>query len=90
MFQVLIVFLEESLYINNIRDMTCMHVINETPPNRAGLCALTVTSASHGSTRSYLAYPGHSTVGELQIFDATNLVSFSSKIFFRDQNGILE
>ena len=75
--------LEESLYIHNIRDMTCMHVINETPPNRAGLCALTVTSASHGSTRSYLAYPGHSTVGELQIFDATNLVCFTSSPIFR-------
>ena len=81
--QVLIVCLEESLYIHNIRDMTCMHVINETPPNRAGLCALTVTSASHGSTRSYLAYPGHSTVGELQIFDATNLVGFTSSPIFR-------
>lgn len=62
--------LEESLYIHNIRDMSCLHVINETPPNRLGLCALSIAS----NLKSYLAYPGHSTVGELQIFDATNLV----------------
>jgi autophagy-related protein 18 len=69
--EVLVVCLEESLYIHNIRDMSCLHVINETPPNRLGLCALSIAS----NQRSYLAYPGHSTVGELQIFDATNLSS---------------
>ncbi len=74
--QVLVVCLEEALYIHNIRDMSCVHVINETPPNRLGLCALSVSSSNDGGNgRSYLAYPGHSTVGELQIFDATNLSS---------------
>ena len=64
----LVVCLEESLFIHNIRDMKVLHTIRETPPNRAGLCAL-----SNDSDRCYLAYPGHSSVGELQIFDAANL-----------------
>ena len=46
-----------------------LHTIRETPPNKHGLCAL-----STDSDHCYLAYPGHSTVGELQIFDALNLV----------------
>lgn len=35
-FQRLIVCLEESLYIHNIRDMKVLHTIRETPPNPAG------------------------------------------------------
>lgn len=68
----LIVCLEESLYIHNIRDMKVLHTIRETPPNKGGLCAL-----SADSDNCYLAYPGHSSVGELQIFDALNLASIS-------------
>ena len=68
--QRLVVCLEESLFIHNIRDMKVLHTIRETPPNKNGLCAL-----STDSDHCYLAYPGHSTVGELQIFDALNLVS---------------
>jgi len=68
----LIVCLEESLYIHNIRDMKVLHTIRETPPNKGGLCAL-----SADSDNCYLAYPGHSSVGELQIFDALNLASMS-------------
>lgn len=34
--QRLIVCLEESLYIHNIRDMKVLHTIRETPPNPAG------------------------------------------------------
>jgi autophagy-related protein 18 len=49
--------------------MKVLHTIRETPPNKSGLCAL-----SNESDQCYLAYPGHSTVGELQIFDALNLV----------------
>ncbi len=66
----LVVCLEESLFVHNIRDMKVLHTIRETPPNKAGLCALS-NSADH----CYLAYPGHSSVGELQIFDAMNLAS---------------
>ena len=68
--QRLVVCLEESLFIHNIRDMKVLHTIRETPPNKTGLCAL-----SSDSDNCYLAYPGHSSVGELQIFDALNLTS---------------
>merc|ERR1712141_385376 len=68
----LVVCLEESLFIHNIRDMKGLHTIRETPPNKYGLCAL-----STDSDHCYLAYPGHSSVGELQIFDALNLASTS-------------
>lgn len=34
--QRLIVCLEESLYIHNIRDMKVLHTIRETPPNPTG------------------------------------------------------
>ncbi|XP_066591712.1 WD repeat domain phosphoinositide-interacting protein 2 [Prorops nasuta] len=64
----LVVCLEESLYIHNIRDMKVLHTIRETPPNPAGLCSLSINSDT-----SYLAYPGSNTIGEVQIFDATNL-----------------
>ena len=67
--QRLVVCLEESLFIHNIRDMKVLHTIRETPPNKNGLRALSIDS-----DHCYLAYPGHSTVGELQIFDALHLV----------------
>lgn len=65
------VCLEESLYVHNIRDMKVLHTIRETPPNPTGLCAL----SSDSSERCLLAYPGSSSVGEIQIFDALNLAS---------------
>lgn len=64
----LIVALEESLYIHNIRDMKVVHTIRDTPPNPTGLCAL-----ASDSDHCYLAYPGSASVGEVQIFDAVNL-----------------
>lgn len=64
----LVVCLEESLYIHNIRDMKVVHTIRDTPPNPTGLCEL-----ASDSDHCYLAYPGNSTVGEVQIFDAVNL-----------------
>ena len=36
----LVVCLEESLYIHNIRDMSILHTIRDTPPNPRGVCAL--------------------------------------------------
>ncbi|VVC44667.1 Hypothetical protein CINCED_3A009551 [Cinara cedri] len=68
----LVVCLEESLYIHNIHDMKVLHTIRDTPPNPAGLCCL-----STSSDICYLAYPGSSTTGEVQIFDAINLQSVS-------------
>lgn len=64
----LIVCLEESLYIHNIRDMKVVHTIRDTPSNPSGLCAL-----ASDSDHCYLAYPGSARVGEVQIFDAVNL-----------------
>ncbi|KAL3274281.1 hypothetical protein HHI36_015686 [Cryptolaemus montrouzieri] len=64
----LVVVLEESLYIHNIRDMKVLHTIRDTPPNPHGLCAL-----SPSGEPCFLAYPGSSSVGEVQIFDASNL-----------------
>jgi len=66
----LVVCLEESLYIHNIRDMKVIHTIRDTPPNPSGLLSLS-TDSSH----CYLAYPGHSHTGELQVFDCLNLAS---------------
>lgn len=64
----LVVCLEESLYIHNIRDMKVVHTIRDTPINSNGLCALAADSDN-----CFLAYPGSSQTGELQIFDAVNL-----------------
>ena len=69
-YQRLVVCLEESLYIHNIRDMKVIHTIRDTPPNPSGLISL-----SCDNTHCYLAYPGHSHTGELQIFDTINLAS---------------
>ncbi|XP_045535713.1 WD repeat domain phosphoinositide-interacting protein 2 [Papilio machaon] len=64
----LVVCLEESLHIHNIRDMRILHTIRDTPPNPRGVCVL-----SPDVERCYLAYPGSSALGEVQIFDAVHL-----------------
>jgi len=64
----LVVCLEESLYIHNIRDMKVLHTIRDTPANPRGLCSLSINSDN-----CYLAYPGSTTTGEVQLFDAFNL-----------------
>lgn len=66
--QRLIVCLEESLYIHNIRDMKVLHTIRDTPPNPHGLCALSINNDN-----CFLAYPGSNQIGEVQIFDTINL-----------------
>lgn len=68
----LVVCLEESLYIHNIRDMKVLHTIRDTPSNPQGLCALS-PSTPNSNEHCYLAYPGSATIGEVQIFDAYNL-----------------
>ncbi|XP_005105131.1 WD repeat domain phosphoinositide-interacting protein 2 isoform X2 [Aplysia californica] len=64
----LVVCLEESLYIHNIRDMKVLHTIRDTPPNPKGVCAL-----SPHNEHAYLAYPGSAQAGEVQIFDTITL-----------------
>ncbi|XP_054155356.1 WD repeat domain phosphoinositide-interacting protein 2-like [Oppia nitens] len=66
--QRLIVCLEESIYIHNIRDMKLLHTIKDMPSNPNGLCAL-----SPNSDNCYFAYPANNTSGEVNIFDAENL-----------------
>lgn len=63
----LVVCLEDSIYIHNIRDMKQLHSIKNMANNPVGLCTLSLSS--------HLAYPISSTTGELQIFDAGNLTS---------------
>jgi len=66
--QRLVVVLRQNLYIHNIRDMKVMHTIRDTPKNPSGLCALSADNDS-----GYIAYPGSSQNGEVQVFDVINL-----------------
>ncbi|XP_060700878.1 WD repeat domain phosphoinositide-interacting protein 1 isoform X5 [Hemiscyllium ocellatum] len=66
--QRLVVCLEESIYIHNIKDLKLLKTIQDIPPNRTGLCALSINHSN-----SYLAYPGNATIGEIVIYDANNL-----------------
>uniref|UniRef100_A0A3Q4AGT6 Uncharacterized protein n=1 Tax=Mola mola TaxID=94237 RepID=A0A3Q4AGT6_MOLML len=66
--QRLVVCLEESIYIHNIKDMKLLKTLLNTPTNPSGLCALSVNHSN-----SYLAYPGSATIGEITLYDANNL-----------------
>ncbi|XP_056286108.1 WD repeat domain phosphoinositide-interacting protein 1-like isoform X1 [Pseudoliparis swirei] len=66
--QRLVVCLEESVYIHNIKDMKLLKTLLNTPSNPTGLCALSVNHSN-----SYLAYPGSATIGEITVYDANNL-----------------
>ncbi|XP_044038663.1 WD repeat domain phosphoinositide-interacting protein 1 isoform X4 [Siniperca chuatsi] len=66
--QRLVVCLEESIYIHNIKDMKLLKTLLNTPSNPAGLCALSINHST-----SYLAYPGSTTMGEIIVYDANNL-----------------
>ena len=61
--------------------MKVLHTIRDTPPNAAGLCTLSINSEN-----CYLAYPGSNTIGEVQIFDAINLVSIQIYNLFMCNN----
>ncbi|XP_054615091.1 WD repeat domain phosphoinositide-interacting protein 1-like isoform X2 [Dunckerocampus dactyliophorus] len=65
----LVVCLEESIYIHNIKDMKLLKTLLNIPTNPSGLCAL---STNHSN--SYLAYPGSATMGEIVVYDA-NIMS---------------
>ncbi|KAJ8251736.1 hypothetical protein GJAV_G00224580 [Gymnothorax javanicus] len=66
--QRLVVCLEESIYIHNIKDMKLLKTLLNTPPNPSGLCALSINHSN-----SHLAYPGSATIGEIIVYDANNL-----------------
>ncbi|XP_063076686.1 WD repeat domain phosphoinositide-interacting protein 1-like isoform X2 [Engraulis encrasicolus] len=66
--QRLVVCLEESIYIHNIKDMKLLKSLLNTPSNRTGLCALSVNHSN-----SYLAYPGSTSIGEIVVYDTNSL-----------------
>uniref|UniRef100_A0A665TYM4 WD repeat domain phosphoinositide-interacting protein 1-like n=1 Tax=Echeneis naucrates TaxID=173247 RepID=A0A665TYM4_ECHNA len=66
--QRLVVCLEDSIYIHNIKDLKLLKTLLNTPSNPSGLFALSVNHSS-----SYLAYPGNATIGEIIVYDANNL-----------------
>lgn len=71
--QRLVVSVEGSLYVHNIRDLKVLHTIRDTPPNPSGLLTLSISIEN-----CFFAYPGSCTIGEVQIFDAGNLVCIVS------------
>ncbi|KFD57651.1 hypothetical protein M514_01321 [Trichuris suis] len=78
--QRVVVCLEESICIHNIRDMKLLHIIRDTPSNPNGLCDLTASDVS------YLAYPGSAHSGEVHIFDTANL---QAVVMITAHNGAL-
>ncbi|XP_075890727.1 WD repeat domain phosphoinositide-interacting protein 1-like [Nelusetta ayraudi] len=70
--QRLVVCLEESIYIHNIKDMKLLKTLLNTPTNPSGLCALSVNHSN-----SYLAYPGSATIGEITLYDANGLTTLT-------------
>ncbi|KAM6957270.1 WD repeat domain phosphoinositide-interacting protein 1-like [Aplochiton taeniatus] len=64
----LVVCLEESIYIHNIKDMKLLKTLLNTPSNPSGLCALSINHCN-----SYLAYPGSTTIGEIIVYDTNDL-----------------
>ncbi|CAH8642383.1 unnamed protein product [Dicrocoelium dendriticum] len=69
----LVVCVEDGIFIHNIRDMQMLHRVEETPPNRNGVIAL-----SSADDNCYLAYPGSHRVGMVYIFDAMNFQNVTS------------
>ncbi|XP_078807189.1 WD repeat domain phosphoinositide-interacting protein 1 isoform X6 [Oryzias latipes] len=66
--QWLVVCLEESIYIHNIKDMKLIQTLLNVPPNPSGLCALSINNSN-----SFLAYPGSATTGEIVVYGANTL-----------------
>ncbi|ERE69080.1 WD repeat domain phosphoinositide-interacting protein 1 [Cricetulus griseus] len=66
--QRLLVCLEESIYIHNIKDMKLLKTLLDIPSNPTGLCALSINHSN-----SYLAYPGSQTTGEIVLYDGNSL-----------------
>ncbi|CAL8108649.1 unnamed protein product [Calicophoron daubneyi] len=79
--QRLVVCVEDGIFIHNIRDMQMLHKIEETPPNRNGVLALSACEEN-----CYLAYPGSHRVGTVFIFDA---ISFQNVTSIAAHDGLL-
>uniref|UniRef100_A0A674MT01 WD repeat domain, phosphoinositide interacting 1 n=1 Tax=Takifugu rubripes TaxID=31033 RepID=A0A674MT01_TAKRU len=75
--QRLVVCLEESIYIHNIKDMKLIKTLLNTPANNSGLFALSINHSN-----SYLAYPGSATNGEIIVYDANSLVRINDNSLY--------
>ncbi|XP_057570824.1 WD repeat domain phosphoinositide-interacting protein 1 isoform X4 [Hippopotamus amphibius kiboko] len=74
--QRLLVCLEESIYIHNIKDMKLLKNILDIPANPTGLSILDVAclcALSINHSNSYVAYPGSRTTGEIVLYDGHSL-----------------
>ncbi|GFS77335.1 WD repeat domain phosphoinositide-interacting protein 2 [Nephila pilipes] len=83
--QNIIVCLEDSIFIMNVHDLKDekTHVITNTPPNPKGLIALNYGAQEQPS---FLAYPGSSSIGTVQIFDTKERLA---KITIPAHNSVL-
>ncbi|GFQ72812.1 WD repeat domain phosphoinositide-interacting protein 2 [Trichonephila clavata] len=83
--QNIIVCLEDSIFIMDVQDLKDekTHVITNTPPNPKGLIALNYGAQEQPS---FLAYPGSSSIGTVQIFDTKERLA---KITIPAHNGVL-
>ncbi|KAL3110382.1 hypothetical protein niasHT_011820 [Heterodera trifolii] len=63
-----VVCLEDTIHIHNIRDMKIMHMLKDTPPNPNGIVDLSIADSN-----CFLAFPCSSSTGHVHIFDAENL-----------------
>ncbi|PAV67878.1 hypothetical protein WR25_24128 [Diploscapter pachys] len=70
-----VVCLEDSIFIYNLKDMKQLHTIMDTPLNKNGLIDLSAAPQS-----ALVAYPGSSEAGTLHIFDAINLCAVNTFI----------
>ncbi|TKR89731.1 hypothetical protein L596_013788 [Steinernema carpocapsae] len=62
-----VVCLEDSIHIHNIKDMKQLHVIRDTPPNPNGLVDLSLNDSS------IIGYPVLNGSGQVNLFDGNNL-----------------
>ncbi|CAL1284455.1 unnamed protein product [Larinioides sclopetarius] len=68
-----VVCLEDRIFIISIINLNqVIHEITQTPTNEKGLIALTY---GEENKPSFLAYPGSSTIGNVQIFDTIGMVA---------------
>ncbi|CAI4225181.1 unnamed protein product [Auanema sp. JU1783] len=68
----LVVCLDEVISIYSLKEMKLLHSIVDTPVNRLGLVDLSACN------NAYLAYPGETDSGNVNIFDAQNLQSVNN------------
>lgn len=70
--QRVVVCLEDSIHIHNVRDMRLLHMIKDTPSNQNGIIDLS------NDQKSYLAFPSNSSTGHVMVFDTEALVTTCS------------